>query len=112
MNFGYSTIFSSYFTRQCEILERISELSYPLPLPPQLLGVHSILYVSILRNMNPNYLSLDHDTPEEECPYHRDEVACFVGQDNRISQKNHDLEESTYEDELEARSQDPHLVIH
>ena len=47
--FGISGKLSRKYVGSFEILERVGSLAYRLALPPQLVGVHNVFHISMLR---------------------------------------------------------------
>lgn len=52
--FGIRGKLSPRYIRPFEILERIGEVAYRIALPPMLVGVHNIFYVSLWKYVRPH----------------------------------------------------------
>ncbi|KAD4584256.1 hypothetical protein E3N88_21857 [Mikania micrantha] len=120
--FGLKGKLSPRFIGPFEILERVGEVSYRLAFPPQLLHVHNVFHVSLLRGYNYHPLhvvnypiqKIREDLTFEEVPeaildrqerVMRRKTIPFV----KILWKNHSECEATWELEETIRSQYPKL---
>ncbi|XP_070008255.1 uncharacterized protein [Nicotiana sylvestris] len=76
MRFGKKVKLNPRFIRPFEILDRVGDVSYRLPLPPSLSAVHPIFHVSMLQNyhgepfhvLDFSTVQLDKDLSYEEEP--------------------------------------------
>lgn len=54
LRFGKSNKVSLRYVGSFEILERVREVAYQLPLPPTLTSAHDVFYVSMLKKYIPH----------------------------------------------------------
>ena len=122
VRFGRRGKFSPRYIRPFEVLRRVSEVAYELALPPSLLAVHPVFYVSILRRYVPDGSHrLQHEdlevrpdlSYEEEAmqildrsvkPLRRKEVSLV-----KVLWSRQGVQEATWEREDEMRSRFPRL---
>ena len=122
VRFGKRGKLSPRFIRLFEILERIGTIAYQLALPPNMLGVHEVFHVSMLRKYTPDpahvvdwgQIEVDTDGTFEEGPMcildSRDQVlrrktVRLV----RVLWRHYGVEESTWKREDTMRATYPFL---
>ena len=105
-----------------EILQRVGEVAYRLALPPQLLGIHDVFHVSLLRKYEPDVshildwqeLKLQENMKYEERPRKildvqervlRNKVIPLV----KVLWEHHGVEEATWELEADVKKRYPEL---
>ncbi|XP_076901280.1 uncharacterized protein LOC143555642 [Bidens hawaiensis] len=120
--FGMKGKLSPRYIGPFEILERIGEVSYRLPLPPQLSHVHNVFHVSLLRGYNYHPLhviSYPLHKIHEDLSYEEEPEAILDRQERvmrrivipfvKVLWKNHSEREATWETEESVRSAYPNL---
>ncbi|XP_030970064.1 uncharacterized protein LOC115990369 [Quercus lobata] len=113
MGFGKKGKLSPRF----EILKRIGKVAYELALPPTLVGVHNMFYVSMMRKyisdpshvLNYEPLKIKDNLTYEEVPIQildrKDQVLCTKPISLvKVLWKNHTMEEASWEREDEMKS--------
>ena len=122
VRFGKRGKLSQRFIGPFEILERIGTVAYRLSLPPSIIGVHEVFYVSMLRKYTPDpahvvdwgQIEVDMDGTFEEGPVYivdsryqvlRRKTVRLV----RVLWQHYGVEESTWEREDTMRATYPYL---
>ncbi|XP_074320000.1 uncharacterized protein LOC141656835 [Silene latifolia] len=122
MRFGKRGKLSQKFIGLYEILDRVGEVAYRLPLPPALDRVHNVFHVSQLRK----YISDPSHVLEVEMIEHDDAITYVETPNEILDQKvmmtrhgktilvkvlwsNHLVEEATWEAEENMKERYPHL---
>ena len=120
--FGKKGKLAPRYIRLFQILQRIGEVAYRLALPPQLVGVHNVFHISLLRKylsdashiLKWEELTLDQDVTFEEKPVRildrrekhlRGKTIPLV----RVLWRHQGIEESTWEREDAMRANHPQL---
>ncbi|XXG82457.1 hypothetical protein AAC387_Pa10g0403 [Persea americana] len=124
MRFGNKGKLSPRFVGPFEILERIGDMAYRLALPPQLVDVHDVFHVSMLRKYEPDpshVLSFEELTLEKNLTYEEIPMQILDRQEKVLRNKrinlvkvlwrNHSMEEATWESEEDMKQQYPHLFL-
>ena len=121
--FGKTGKLAPRYISPFEILQRVGEVAYQLALPPQLLGIHDVFHVSLLRKYEPDVshildwqeLKLQENKKYEERPRKildvqervlRNKVILLV----KVLWEHHGGEDSTWELEADAKKRYPELV--
>nr|GFB23321.1 putative nucleotidyltransferase, ribonuclease H [Tanacetum cinerariifolium] len=121
--FGIKGKLSPRFIGPFEILDRVGEVSYRLALPPQLLHVHNVFHVSLLRGYKYHPLhviSYPLDQIRANLSYVEEPEAILDRQDRAMRKKtipfvkilwrNHSEREATWETEESIRTSYPHFL--
>ncbi|XP_028084511.1 uncharacterized protein LOC114285649 [Camellia sinensis] len=122
MRFVKSGKLSQRFIGPFEILERIREVAYRLALPPQLLGVHNVFHVSMLKKYepDPSHLLDWFDLEVDEDASYKERLIQILDTREQVLRgktiplvkvlwRHHGVEEVTWEREAEVRSKYPDL---
>ncbi|XP_070003051.1 uncharacterized protein [Nicotiana sylvestris] len=123
IRFGKKGKFSPRFIGPFEVLRRVGEVAYDLALPPNLLGVHPVFHVSMLRRYHTDFSHvLDFNTIQldERLGYEEEPIAIVARQDRQLRSKRistvkvqwrgQPVEKATWESEEDMRSIYPHLL--
>nr|GEV56140.1 putative nucleotidyltransferase, ribonuclease H [Tanacetum cinerariifolium] len=121
--FGIKGKLSPRFIGPFEILDRVGEVSYRLALPPQLLPVHNVFHVSLLRGYKYHPLHVNSyplDQIRTDLSYVEEPEAILDRQDRvmrkktipfvKILWRNHPEREATWETEESIRTSYPHFL--
>ena len=86
-----------------EILQKIGEVAYKLALPPQLLGIHDVFHVSMLRKYEPdtNHVLDWHDLNLQEDETYEERLREIL---DKKEQQNHTFSESVMGSSRSGRS--------
>ena len=122
MRFGKKGKLSPWYIGPFEILERVGDRAYRLALPPNLLTVHNVFHVSMLRKYIANPTHIIHHEPVEWSPdlsYEEMPIKIIDRQTRKLRSKeinmvkvlwhNHLIEEATWEVELDMLKNHPEL---
>ncbi|XP_074303385.1 uncharacterized protein LOC141637871 [Silene latifolia] len=122
MHFGKRGKLSQKYIGPYEILVRVGEVAYRLALPPALARVHNIFHVSQLRKYvsdpthvlaaetvgmdeNLSYVEVAKEILEQKVRKARNNEIALV----KVLWSNHNVEEATWEAEVEIEEKYPHL---
>ncbi|XP_017985257.1 PREDICTED: uncharacterized protein LOC108663880 [Theobroma cacao] len=122
MRFGKKGKLSPRYIEPFEILERVGAMAYRLALPPDLLNIHPVFHVSMLRKYNPDpshVIQYETIQLKDDLTYEEQPIAILDRQVKKLRSKdvalvkvlwqNHTNEEVTWEAEEEIRTKYPHL---
>ena len=115
LRFGKKGKLSPSYMGPYEIVERIGKVAYRLRLPPELVRIHDVFHVSILRK----YIEDQPVELKEDLTYEERSVQIVDRKDQVLRNKvirlvkvlwmNHGREEATWEREDQMQTQYPHL---
>ena len=122
VRFGKRGKLSPRYIRPFEIVERVGPVAYRLDLPEKLSRVHNVFHISMLRKYIPDPSHVQ-ETPEielrDDLSYEEQPVQILGREEKELRNKtislvkvlwrNHLVEEATWEQEDQMRSQYPHL---
>ena len=122
MRFGKKEKLTPRYIGSFEVLNRISNVSYRLALPPNLNHVHSVFHISMLKKYIPDpshVLPTQEVTVEENSSYEEEPIAIVDRQIRKLRRREiimlkiqwqrHSLEECTWESEQAMKENYPQL---
>ena len=124
LRFGKRGKLSPRYIGPYEIIERIGAVAYRLKLPIELVRIHDVFHVSMLRKYIPDSSHILRDQPielKENLTYEERPVQILDRKEQVLRNKriplvkvlwmNHGVEEATWEREDQIQTQYPHLFI-